>query len=57
MSTCAREVAELAGSDIRVVDVESFVIANAFDLVRKRAGIDETETIGVLNMGSTASRP
>ncbi len=50
-----REVAELAGLDIRVVDVESFAIANAFDLVRKRAGIDETETIGVLNMGSTAS--
>jgi type IV pilus assembly protein PilM len=50
-----REVADLAGLDIRVVDVESFAVANAFDLVRKRAGIDETETIGVLNMGSTAS--
>ncbi len=50
-----REVAELAGLDIRVVDVESFAIGNAFDLVRKRAGIDENETIGVLNMGSTAS--
>ena len=50
-----REVAELAGLNISVVDVESFVIANAFDLVRKRAGIDETETIGVLNMGSSAS--
>lgn len=50
-----REVAELAGLNVTVVDVESYAIANAFDLVRKRAGIDETETIGVLNMGSTTS--
>ena len=50
-----REVAELAGLNVTVVDVESFAIANAFDLVRKRAGIDESETIGVLNMGSSAS--
>lgn len=50
-----REVAELAGLNVRVVDVESFAIANAFDLVRKRAGIDDSETIGVLNMGSGSS--
>lgn len=50
-----REVAELAGLGLRVVDVESYAIANAFDLVRKHAGIDESETIGVLNMGATAS--
>lgn len=50
-----REVAELAGLGLRVVDVESYAIANAFDLVRKHAGIDEDETIGVLNMGATAS--
>ncbi|MFU8831473.1 MAG: type IV pilus assembly protein PilM [Wenzhouxiangella sp.] len=50
-----REVAELAGLTIRVIDIESYAIANAFDLVRKRAGIDEAETIAVLNMGSTVS--
>ncbi len=50
-----REVAELAGLGLRVVDVESYAIANAFDLVRRHAGIDEDETIGVLNMGATAS--
>ncbi|QOC24266.1 pilus assembly protein PilM [Wenzhouxiangella sp. AB-CW3] len=50
-----REVADLAGLEVRVIDVESFAVANAFDLVRRRAGIDETETIGVLNMGSSAS--
>lgn len=50
-----REVGELAGLDVRVVDVESHAIGNAFDLVRKRTGIDDSETIGVLNMGSSAS--
>ncbi|MDZ7791948.1 MAG: type IV pilus assembly protein PilM [Xanthomonadales bacterium] len=50
-----REVAELAGLGLRIVDVESYAVANAFDLVRKHAGIDEDETIGVLNMGATAS--
>lgn len=50
-----QEVAQLAGMTIQVVDVESYAIANAFDLVLKRAGIDESETIGVLNMGSSAS--
>lgn len=50
-----REIAELAGLNVRVVDVESYAIANAFNLVRKRAGIDESEAIGVLNMGAGAS--
>lgn len=50
-----REVSDLAGLGLRIVDVESYAIANAFDLVRKHAGIDEGETIGVLNMGATAS--
>jgi type IV pilus assembly protein PilM len=50
-----REVAELAGLTVKVIDVESYAIANAFDLVRKRAGIDESETVGVLNIGSTVS--
>lgn len=50
-----RDVAELAGMTVRVIDVESYAIANAFNLVRKRAGIDESETIAVLNIGSTVS--
>lgn len=50
-----REVAELSGLNIRVVDVESYAVANAFELVRKRVGIDDSETVGVLNMGSSSS--
>ena len=50
-----REVAELAGLNVKVVDVESYAIANAFELVRKRDGIDSSETIGVLNIGSIVS--
>ncbi|MEE4330854.1 MAG: type IV pilus assembly protein PilM, partial [Wenzhouxiangella sp.] len=50
-----REVAELAGLSLKVVDVEAYAIANAFELVRKRDGIDSSETIGVLNIGSIVS--
>ena len=50
-----REVAELTGLAVNVVDVESYAIANAFDLVRRGSGIDEAETVGVLNIGSTVS--
>lgn len=50
-----REVAELAGLTVRIIDVESYAVANAFNLVRRRAGIDDTDTIGVLNIGSTIS--
>jgi type IV pilus assembly protein PilM len=50
-----REVAELSGLNIKVVDVESYAIANAFELVRKRDGIDSSETLGVLNIGSIVS--
>lgn len=49
------EIAELAGLNLRIVDVESYAVARAFGLVRKRDGIDEGETIGVLNMGANAS--
>jgi len=49
------EVAELVGLNVSVVDVEAYAIANAFELVRKATGIDEAETIGVLNIGSTVS--
>lgn len=49
------EVAELVGLSVSVVDVEAYAIANAFGLVRKATGMDEAETIGVLNIGSTVS--
>ncbi len=50
-----REVAEMAGLNVKVVDVESFAISNAFDLVRQQAGIDRAETLAILNIGSTTS--
>ena len=50
-----QEVAELAGLTVKVIDVESYAIASAFELVRKRAGIDESETVAVLNIGSSVS--
>jgi len=50
-----RDVAELAGLSVTVIDVESYAIANAFDLVRRSAGMDESETLGVLNIGSSVS--
>ncbi|TVS12687.1 MAG: pilus assembly protein PilM [Wenzhouxiangella sp.] len=50
-----REVAELAGLSIQVVDVESFAVANAFDLVRRNSGVDESATLAVLNIGAVSS--
>jgi type IV pilus assembly protein PilM len=50
-----RDVAELAGLAVAVVDVESFAVSNAFDLVRQQAGIVPSETLAVLNIGSTTS--
>ena len=50
-----RDVAEMAGLTVAVVDVESFAISNAFGLVRQQAGIDSSETLAVLNIGSTIS--
>ncbi|MGY6553759.1 MAG: type IV pilus assembly protein PilM [Wenzhouxiangella sp.] len=50
-----REVAESAGLSVAVVDVESFAISNAFELVRQQAGIEPSESLAVLNIGSTTS--
>ncbi len=50
-----RAVADMAGLTVKVVDVEAFAIGNAFDLVRKREGISDSETVGVMNMGSEVS--
>ena len=44
-------VAELAGLTARVIDVEAFAIANAFELVRKRDGVPDSAVIAVLDIG------
>jgi type IV pilus assembly protein PilM len=44
-------VAEMAGLTARVIDVEAFAIANAFELVRKRDAIDDSTVIAVLDIG------
>lgn len=50
-----REVAELAGLTVAVVDVESFAVSGALELIRHQAGIDAGETLAVVNIGSTTS--
>lgn len=50
-----RIVADLAGLTVRVVDVESYAIANAFKPVLASAGIAPSETVAALNIGATAS--
>lgn len=48
-------VAEMAGLNVRVVDVEAFAIANAFELVRRRDAIPDSQTIAVLDIGDVRS--
>jgi len=43
------------GLKTRVVDVESFAIANAFELIRERDGIRSTETVGIFDIGHDLS--
>lgn len=50
-----RETAEMAGLKVRVVDVEAYAIGNAFELVRKRDGISDSQTTGLLDIGSTST--
>ncbi len=47
-----RETAEMAGLRTQVVDVEAYAMGNAFELVRKRDGISDSQTTGVLDIGS-----
>jgi len=44
-------VAEIAGLKARVIDVEAFAIANAFEIVRKRDGISDNSVIAVFDIG------
>ena len=48
-------VADMAGLSARVVDVEAFAIANAFELVRKREGIGDSDATAVLDIGAVQS--
>ena len=48
-------VAEMAGLTARIVDVEAFAIANAFELVRKRDGIDDNTGVAVRDIGDVRS--
>lgn len=48
-------VAEIAGLTAKIIDVEAFAIANAFELVRKRDGIDDSTVIAVLDIGDVRS--
>lgn len=46
-----QDALESLGLRAKVVDVESFAIANAFDLIRERDGIRSTETVGIFDVG------
>ena len=46
-----QDALESLGLKARVVDVESFAIANAFELIREREGIRSTETIAIFDIG------
>ena len=46
-----QDALESLGLRAKVVDVESFAIANAFELIREREGIRSTETIGIFDIG------
>lgn len=48
-------VAEMAGLKAKVVDVEAYAIGNAFELVRRRDGISDSETTGVMDIGATVT--
>lgn len=43
---------EAADLSVKVVDVEAFAIANAFELIRERDGIGNGETVGIFDLGS-----
>ena len=46
-----QDALESLGLKARVVDVESFAISNAFELIRERDGIRSTETVGIFDVG------
>lgn len=46
-----QDALESLGLKAQVVDVESFAIANAFELIRERDGIRSTEAVGLFDIG------
>ena len=48
-------VAELAGLNAYLVDVEAFAMVNAFELIRKRDGIADSDVIATLDIGDARS--
>jgi type IV pilus assembly protein PilM len=46
-----QDALESLGLKARIVDVESFAMANAFELIREREGIRSTETVGIFDIG------
>ena len=46
-----QDAIDAAGLKAKVVDVEAFAIANAFDIIRKRDGVNRNEAVGVFDIG------
>jgi type IV pilus assembly protein PilM len=46
-----QDALETVGLTARVVDVEAFAIANAFELMRERDGLGKNEAVGVFDIG------
>jgi type IV pilus assembly protein PilM len=46
-----QDALESLGLKAKIVDVESFAIANAFELIRERDGVRSTETVGIFDVG------
>lgn len=50
-----QDAIEAANLKTKVVDVEAFAIANAFELIRKRDGVGRSEAVGLFDIGHDLS--
>lgn len=46
-----QDAIDAAGLKAKVVDVEAFAIANAFELIRKRDGVNRSDAVGFFDIG------
>lgn len=46
-----QDAIDAAGLRAKVVDVEVFAVANAFDLIRERDGLSNSEAVGIFDIG------
>jgi type IV pilus assembly protein PilM len=46
-----QDAIDAAGLKAKVVDVEAFAIANAFELMRERDGLSKSEAVGIFDIG------